>query len=113
MLRLWHNPRCSKSRAALALLTEHGAEFETLRYLETPPDPAALDAILSKLDLPAAELARRGEAVWKENGLTQDSPEDAIRALILANPILIERPVAISGGKAVIGRPSENLLTLL
>ena len=113
MLRLWHNPRCSKSRAALALLTERGAEFETLRYLETPPDAAALDAILSKLDLPAAELARRGEAIWKENGLTQDSPEDAIRALILANPILIERPILETTDRAVIGRPPEAILDLL
>ena len=113
MLRLWHNPRCSKSRAALKLLEDRGADFETFRYLDTPPDAGMLDALLGKLGIPAAALVRRGEAAWKESGLSPDSAEADIRALILANPILIERSVLETGNKAVIGRPPEAILDLL
>lgn len=113
MLRLWHNPRCSKSRAALALLEGAGADFETYRYLDTPPDGATLDALLAKLVMPAAGLVRRGEKAWKESGLTPDGAEDRIRAAILAHPILIERPILESTDNAVIGRPPETVLELL
>lgn len=113
MLRLWHNPRCSKSRAALALLAERGAAFETYRYLDTPPDAAALGALLGKLAIPAADLVRRGEKAWKESGLTPGDPEDRISAAILAHPVLIERPILETGDKAVIGRPPEAILALL
>ena len=114
MLRLWHNPRCSKSRAALALLQDRGTEVEIYRYLDTPPDTAALDAILEKLgSLPAARIVRKGEAAWKESGLEADSPEDAVRSVILANPILIERPILETDSRAVIGRPPEEILAVL
>ena len=113
MLRLWHNPRCSKSRAALKLLEDRGADAEIYRYLDTPPDKAALDALLKKLGSAAAALVRKGEAPWKESGLTPDSPEGKVRALILANPILIERPILETGKAAVIGRPPESILDLL
>jgi arsenate reductase len=113
MPRLWHNPRCSKSRAALKLLEERGAKVEIYRYLDTPPDKAALDTLLKKLAIPAAALVRKGEAPWKDSGLTPDSPEDKVRALILANPILIERPILETGKAAIIGRPPESILDLL
>jgi arsenate reductase len=113
MLRLWHNPRCSKSRAALKLLEDRGSEADVYRYLDSPPDAAALDAVLTKLRLPAAALVRRGETPWKESGLAKDSPEDEIRTLILANPILIERPILETAKRAVIGRPPEAILELI
>ena len=112
-MRLWHNPRCSKSCAALALLTDAGHAPEIYRYLDTPPDAAALDALLGKLGIGAAALVRRGEAAWKESGLAADSAEAEIRALILAHPILIERPILEGPDRAVIGRPPEDVLTLV
>ena len=112
-MRLWHNPRCSKSRAALKILQEHGHEPEIYRYLDTPPDAAALAAVLKKLGIAAADLARRGEAAWKESGLSPDNPEAEIRAAMLANPILIERPILESDKAAAIGRPPEAVLSIL
>ena len=112
-MRLWHNPRCSKSRAAKALLEERGASFDIYRYLDTPPDAAALDKVLTSLGIDAAALLRTGEAAWKSSGLSKGSPEAEIRALILANPILIERPILESASAAAIGRPPEAILKLL
>lgn len=112
-ITFYHNPRCSKSRAALALLEERGAPVEIRRYLEDAPDEATLRALLQKLDLTAAELVRRGESAYKELGLSKTSPEDELIAAMAANPVLIERPIAISGDSAVIGRPPESVLALL
>ena len=114
MLRLWHNPRCSKSRAAKALLEERGTDFEEYRYLETPPDAAMLETVLTKLGVSAAALvARRGEAAWKEQGLTTDSTDDEVRAAMVAAPILIERPILEGDDRAIVGRPPEAILDLL
>jgi len=110
---LYHNPRCSKSRAALALLEEHGAEVEVIRYLDTPLDEAGLRDLLRRLGRPAAELVRRGEAEYKAAGLGPDADEDQLVAAIAAHPKLMERPVAVVGKRAVIGRPPENVLELL
>ena len=114
MAVLYHNPRCSKSRAALALLREHDVEPEVVRYLETPPDEAALRELLDKLGMTPLELMRRGEARCRELGLkgADVSDDDRVRAMA-ENPILIERPIFITGGKAVIGRPPERVLELL
>ncbi|MEM7059024.1 MAG: arsenate reductase (glutaredoxin) [Pseudomonadota bacterium] len=110
---LWHNPRCSKSRQALALLEENGAVFEIYAYLEAPPDRARLDQILGKLKIHAAGLLRTGQSEWKASGLTEDAPEDQLRDLIIANPILIERPILEIGDQAIIGRPPERVLQIL
>ena len=112
-MRLWHNPRCSKSRAALALLQDRGHTPEVYLYLQTPPDAAALDAVLSKLGIAAADLVRRGQAEWKATGLSPDSPEDRIRAAMLDAPILIERPILEIDARAAIGRPPEAVLEIL
>lgn len=112
-MRLWHNPRCSKSRQALALLTEAGSTPEIYLYLETPPNADELDAVLGKLALPAARLVRTGQAEWKASGLTLDAPEQAIREALLRHPILIERPVLETPSGAVIGRPPEAVLALI
>lgn len=114
MAVLYHNPRCSKSRAALALLEEHGVDLEVVRYLETPPDEATLRELLGQLGLTPLELMRRGEARYRELGLKAADVSDDQRVRAMAeNPILIERPIFIAGGKAVIGRPPERVLDLL
>lgn len=113
-IRLFHNPRCSKSREALALLRERGVEPEVVEYLKSPPTAAQLEGLLSQLGLEPRQLMRRGEAVYKELGL--DDPGLSRAALIAAmagNPILIERPIAVRGERAVLGRPPEKVLELL
>ena len=114
MAVLYHNPRCSKSRAALALLQDRDLDLEVLRYLETPPDEAALRKLLGQLGMTPLELMRRGEARYRELGLKAAtvSDHDRIRAMV-ENPILIERPIFITRGKAVVGRPPERVLELL
>ena len=113
MIEYWHNPRCSKSRAGLALLEENGAQISVRKYLEDTPSIDELRAAQSALGLSPIEMMRTGEKRFKELGLAKTSPdEDLIRAMA-ENPILIERPLAIAGDKAAIGRPPENLLTLL
>jgi arsenate reductase len=112
--RYFHNPRCSKSRGALALLAEHGVEPDVVAYLDTPPTPAELRDLLRKLGLPARDLLRTGEDAYKQLGLADRSLSEA--ALIEAmhrHPILIERPIFVRGDRAVIGRPIENVLQLL
>lgn len=113
MIEYWHNPRCSKSRTGLALLEEHGAEVQVRKYLEDAPSAEELRALQAMLGIAAVQMMRTGEKRFKELGLSKDAPDaDLIRAMA-ENPILIERPLAISGGKAAIGRPPENLLDLL
>ena len=113
MLRLWHNPRCSKSRAALELLEDAKADFELFHYVLTPPNGARLDVLLEKLDIPILELIRMNEPEWRITGLTKESPEAAIRKALLTYPILIQRPILEAEDRAVIGRPPERVLELL
>jgi arsenate reductase len=111
---LYHNPRCSKSREALALLNAQGVEPEIVEYLKTPPSAAELKRILKLLGLTPRELMRRKEAAYAENGL--DDPklgDDELIAAMVAHPILIERPIALAEGKAALGRPPENVLGVL
>ncbi|WP_372719316.1 arsenate reductase (glutaredoxin) [Immundisolibacter sp.] len=113
-IRLYHNPRCSKSREALALLRGRGVEPQIVEYLKDAPTTAELERLLKQLDLEPRQLMRRGEAIYKE--LDLDRPAVSRAALIdalAANPILIERPIAISGERAVIGRPPQKVLELL
>lgn len=110
----YHNSRCSKSRQALAILNEHGIEPIIINYLDTPPDKATLKSILAKLGIPARELLRKGEDVYKQLDLADESlSEDALIDAMIKHPILIERPIIVTNEKAVIGRPPENVLTLL
>ncbi|MGI9367599.1 MAG: arsenate reductase (glutaredoxin) [Ruegeria sp.] len=113
MIEYWHNPRCSKSRAGLALLQERGAEVRVRRYLEDVPNVEELKSALSALGIPAVKLMRTGEAVFKELELSKSDSDQTLIAAMAAHPILIERPIAMANGKAAIGRPPENLLELL
>lgn len=111
---IYHNPRCSKSRATLELLQSHGIEPDIIRYLENPPDADTLKGLLAMLGRSARELLRRGEAEYRELGL--DAPEldeAAIIAAMVSHPKLIERPIVVANGKAAIGRPPESVLGIL
>ncbi len=110
---IYHNPRCSKSRRTLELIREQGIEPRIVHYLDEPPDAATLRALLAQLGLSAQALARHGEAAWQAAGLDDDSDEETVIAAMLEHPILIERPIVVSDGRAVLGRPPENVLGLL
>ncbi|RMH94905.1 arsenate reductase (glutaredoxin) [Lysobacter pythonis] len=114
MTRYYHNPRCSKSREALALLQARGIQPQVLTYLDAPPDAATLRALLTKLGIPARELLRKGEEAYKALDLgNQDKDDETIIAAMVEHPILIERPIFEHGERAVIGRPPERVLELL
>ena len=113
-LKLYHNPRCSKSRAALQLLEARGLTPQIIKYLDTPLDGNALRSLLDKLGITARELLRSGEDEYKS--LQLDNPQLSEAQLIEAmvqHPKLIERPILECGDKAVVGRPPENILGLL
>lgn len=111
-LTLWHNPRCGKSRAALALLTERGLSPTVRLYLKEPPTEAEIVALLRQLEVPAIGLVRTGERLFRDLDLA-DSDDTALVAAMAAHPILIERPILVAGDRAVIGRPPEKILDLL
>jgi arsenate reductase len=112
---IWHNPRCSKSRAALALLEDAGVEVVVRRYYDDPPTAEQLDRVLLALGMAPEELARMGEPIAQELDLANAGfPRDAWLRVLTENPILIERPIVIApNGAAVLGRPPENVLDLL
>jgi arsenate reductase len=113
-IEIFHNPRCSKSRATLALLQEQGYEPAIRLYLDNPPDQAELQAILRKLGISARQLIRKGESEFRELGLADESlDEAALIAAMASHPRLIERPIVISGRRAAIGRPPESVLEIL
>ena len=112
--RLYHNPRCSKSRGALELLRERGVEPHVVAYLDTPPSEDELRQLLAMLGLPARDLLRTGESEYAALGLDDPSlPDDRIIAAMAAHPRLMERPVFVHGDRAVIGRPPERVFELL
>ena len=111
---IWHNPRCSKSRATLAILEDKGISFTVLSYLETSPSAAEIDKVLASLNLEPRDLMRKGEGPYKENGLDNpDLSRDQLIEAMIKDPILIERPIVIKGEKAAIGRPPESVLDIL
>ncbi|MCF6245305.1 MAG: arsenate reductase (glutaredoxin) [Sulfurovum sp.] len=112
-VKIYHNPRCSKSRNAVALLEEQGVEAEVVKYLDTPPSKEELVSLLKMLGMSARELMRTKEAIYKELGLKDVTDEDALIEAMVKNPKLIERPIVIKEGKAAIGRPIENIIELL
>lgn len=110
---IYHNPQCSKSRKTLAMLQERGLSPRVIEYLKTPPDAATLREILRLLELEPRGLMRTKEAVYSELNLADDAlDDDALIAAMIAHPILIERPVVVADGAAVIGRPPENINAL-
>jgi arsenate reductase len=112
-LTIYHNPRCSKSRAALALLQERKVPLRIVEYLKDPPSRAELAGLRKKLGLAPAEWIRKNESEFKDAGLTANSPDDKLLDAMATHPILIERPIAVRGDRAIVGRPPERVLELL
>ena len=111
---IYHNPRCSKSRQALALLEARGLDVEIVRYLEEAPSRGALKRVIEKLGIGGArDMMRPKEARYKDLGLRDVTAESALIGAMAENPILIERPIVINGERAVIARPPEKALEIL
>jgi arsenate reductase (glutaredoxin) len=113
-VKIYHNPRCTKSRQTLQLLKERGVEPEVIEYLKTPPSIAELADILDKLGMEPRTLMRKKEAEYKANGLDNSAlDKQALISGMVNHPILIERPIVIANGKAALGRPPETVLKIL
>ncbi|SPF77912.1 arsenate reductase (glutaredoxin) [Pseudoprimorskyibacter insulae] len=113
MITIWHNPRCSKSREALAILQDAGVDITERRYLEDAPSLEELKAAREALGIPVIEMVRVKEALFKVLGLSRDMGDDALLKALAANPKLIERPVVFTAEGAVIGRPPERVRDIL
>lgn len=109
---IYHNNRCSKSREALCLLEEHGAEVEIREYLKVPPSVQEVTELLNLLQIPASDLIRKGETLFKEQFKDKTFTNSEWIRILAENPVLIERPIVIKNSKAVIGRPPVKVLDL-
>ena len=112
-MKIYHNPRCSKSRQGLAILEASKLNFEIIKYLETPPSKDELTEIIKLLGIDPIDLVRKTEAIWKENYKGKTLTNSEVINAMVENPKLIERPIIINNGKAVIGRPPEIIKTIL
>lgn len=111
---IYHNPRCSKSRQTLALLVERGVEPQIIEYLKAPPTAGELKRILGLLAMAPRDLMRKNEAPYQANGLADEArSDDQLVAAMIADPILIERPIVLANGRAAIGRPPQKVLEIL
>ncbi len=111
---IWHNPRCSKSRQALALLEENGVQKEVVKYLESNPTKEQIKKLLTMLGFKSArELMRTKESIYKELNLKEENDEEKLIEAMVAHPKLIERPIIIKGDKAIIARPPERVKEFL
>ncbi|MDB9733035.1 arsenate reductase (glutaredoxin) [bacterium] len=115
MITIYHNPRCQKSREALALLEEKGVQYSIRLYLndEESMSAAEFEDVLDALDMDAIDLVRKNESVWKEEYRDLELGEDEIILAMIENPRLMERPIIVNGDKAVVARPAEKLLEVL
>ncbi len=111
---IFHNPRCSKSRATLTLLRERGIEPVVIEYLKTPPDLATITALLTQIDQAPIALVRTGDKAFEDAGMSADETDVArIASVLAAHPALLQRPIVVRGDQARIGRPPSNVLALL
>tara|TARA_B100000674_G_scaffold420421_1_gene371602 strand:+ start:1599 stop:1940 length:342 start_codon:yes stop_codon:yes gene_type:complete len=113
MIKIYHNPRCRKSREALKLIEESGNDFQIINYLENTPSEDELKEIISKLNIPAENLLRKGESIFKDNYKGKILSENEWIQVMVKNPKLIERPIVIKDDKAVLGRPPKNVNILI
>jgi arsenate reductase len=112
-IKIYHNPRCSKSRIGLGILQDAKVDFEIVKYLDEVPSVTELKEIIKKLGIKPIALIRKGEKIWKENYKGKELTDAEIINAMVENPKLIERPIVIKDDKAVIGRPSENIEALI
>ncbi|WP_274475485.1 arsenate reductase (glutaredoxin) [Mangrovimonas aestuarii] len=113
MITIYHNPRCSKSRQGLSILEESGKEFEIVKYLDSQLDVNELSNIIEQLDIKPIDLVRKNETIWKENYKGKDLSDQEVITAMVENPKLIERPIVVNKGKAVIGRPPEKINSII
>ena len=113
VITIYHNPRCGKSRAALALLQEKGVQPAIIEYLKTPPDRAQLRTLIGLLGIRPEQLVRKGEEICKGKYQGRTMTDEQWLDALTADPILIERPIVVKGDRAIIGRPPERVLELL
>lgn len=111
-MKIYHNPRCRKSRETLALIEEEGVDVEIVQYLKQVPSKEELNQLLAKLNMKPEDILRKGEKVFKEKFKGKEFADEEWIQIIIENPKLIERPIVVSGNKAVIGRPPESVKTL-
>ena len=112
-MKIYHNPRCSKSRQTLEIIKKNKKEFEIVEYLKDSLSISELELIIEKLGITAVELVRKNELIWKENYKGKNlSDKEIVRAMI-ENPKIMERPIVVNGEKAVLGRPPENVLKII
>ena len=112
-MKIYHNPRCSKSRQTLALIQEKGIEPEVVLYLEKIPTVDEMKDLLTMLGISPMQLIRKGEKDWKENYKGKELSDEQLIEAMIAHPKLIERPIVVKDNKAVLGRPPENVLELI
>ena len=112
-MKIYHNPRCGKSREGLAILQEFKLHFDIINYIETPLSKNELTEIIKLLGIPPIDLVRKNEAIWKENYKGKNLSDSEIITAMVKNPKLIERPIVINNDKAVIGRPPELIKSIL
>ena len=112
-MKIYHNPRCSKSRNTLSIIQEMGNEVEIIEYLNSPPTAKELEVILEMLNIQPIELIRKNEIIWRENYRGKQMRDDEIINAMRENPKLIERPIVIKNGKAIIGRPPEKIYDII
>jgi len=110
---LYHNPRCTKSRATLEILRAHGVEPKIVEYLQDPPDVAQLTTLIGKLGIEPEALVRKGEEIYKKKYAGKSLTAKQWIEAMVKDPILIERPIVVAGARAVVGRPPETVLSLL
>lgn len=113
MIKIYHNPRCSKSREGLKILEESGKDFLIVKYLDIPMKKEEIKKVLELLDISAEELIRKNEKVWKENYKGKDLSEENILEAMQEHPKLIERPIVVNENKAIIGRPPEKIKEII
>lgn len=113
MIKIYHNPRCSKSRQGVAILEDANKEFKIVKYLETIPSEEELTEIIKLLDISPIQLVRKTEKIWKERFKGKELSDEEIIKAMIENPKLIERPIVINNKKAVIGRPPEDILSII
>lgn len=113
MIKIYHNPRCGKSREGLQLLENSGKDFEVVKYLEDVPSFEELKSIIEKLKIKPIDLVRQKEKIWIETFKGKTLSDDETISAMISNPILIERPIVVNGNKVAIGRPPQNIAEIL
>lgn len=108
-MKIYHNPRCSKSRETLQILKEHDEDIEIVDYMKNPPTAAEIKKLLQKLDMKAEDILRKNEDIYKQKFKGKKFAEEEWIQILIENPKLIERPIVVKGNKAVLGRPPENV----